>query len=395
MSAPAPSEQTYLARLTPPGVSAIATLALRGPKAWQVARELFRPGTARAAGDVEPTFPTEPSPGRMWLGRVGDASAGVADEVVLAVKRGGPIPWLELHCHGGREVLRLLEETITARDVQAIPWEQLERQTTDDLSRAAALEALTRAVTTRTASILLDQFHGACARAIDQVRSLLNRGDPAEAFTQLEALCRHDCLGCHLTEPWRVVVAGPPNVGKSSLVNALAGYQRCIVASTPGTTRDVVTTLVALDGWPVELADSAGWREGAEALEEAGITRAKQAAAQADLCLWLMDGSTEPLWPPAGLDASLCVINKVDLPPAWDTSAVPGALRVSARAGEGLPALCDAISRRLVPSPPPVGSPVPFTPALCDRLHQALQSLRAGHQEMALQLLENVWAACS
>jgi tRNA modification GTPase len=67
-------------------------------------------------------------------------------------------------------------------------------------------------------------------------------------------------LGRHLTRPWRVVVAGAPNVGKSSLINALAGFTRTVVTAVPGTTRDVVATAAAIDGWPVELIDTAGLR---------------------------------------------------------------------------------------------------------------------------------------
>ena len=104
-------------------------------------------------------------------------------------------------------------------------------------------------------------------------------------------LARYAPLGRRLTAPWRVVVAGPPNVGKSSLVNALAGYQRSIVAPTPGTTRDVVTTRLAIDGWPVELADTAGVREATDALETQGVRLAREATAAADLCLWVLDAS--------------------------------------------------------------------------------------------------------
>src|SRR5207302_2223379 len=114
----------------------------------------------------------------------------------------------------------------------------------------------------------------------------LDRGNVDEATQLLGSLVRFAALGRHLTQPWRVAVMGAPNVGKSSLVNALAGYQRSIVAPTPGTTRDVVTTLIAVDGWPIELADTAGLHTQAGDLEGQGIARARAAAGEADLCLW-------------------------------------------------------------------------------------------------------------
>src|SRR5207244_11945531 len=101
---------------------------------------------------------------------------------------------------------------------------------------------------------------GAVGPAVDAARAALRRGDAMEAGRLLDELARYAGVGRHLTAPWRVAVAGAPNVGKSSLVNALAGYQRSVVAPTPGTTRDVVTALLAIDGWPVELADTAGLR---------------------------------------------------------------------------------------------------------------------------------------
>src|SRR5207237_636472 len=107
-----------------------------------------------------------------------------------------------------------------------------------------ALEPLSKAPTVRTASIQLDQYRGAFARAVEAALA-----DPA----LIPELARFAPVGRHLVAPWAVAVVGPPNVGKSSLVNALAGYQRAVVSDVPGTTRDVVRTLVALDGWPVEL----------------------------------------------------------------------------------------------------------------------------------------------
>jgi tRNA modification GTPase len=373
---------TYVACLTPPGTAAVATLALRGPRAWDVVRQLFRP--LAPSGQA---LPAEPQPGRVWLGRLGE---GLSDQVVVTVKR--PVaaapPWVEVHCHGGREVVRLLMDAFAAHGVNRRSWQDLERHTADRPLRALAAAALAEAGTVRTAAILLDQYDGALERALTEVLAALDRDDAAEAGRLLAELAGRTALGRHLTAPWRVAVAGAPNVGKSSLVNALAGYQRSVVAAAPGTTRDVVTTALAVEGWPVELADTAGLHTGAGRLEEEGIRRAEAALAFADVCLWVLDASAPPAWPAPGAGEVRPVVNKIDLPPAWDLGQAAGAVRVSARTGAGLAELCQALGRRLVPDPPPAGAAVPFTPSLCARVEAASRHLSAGRPAEARQEVE-------
>jgi tRNA modification GTPase len=317
---------------------------------------------------------------------LGEDARGGRDDVVVAVKEAGPVPWLEIHGHGGPEVIRLLEEVFAARGVRLCSWQELEARTAAHVGRAAALAALAEAPTLRTASILLDQYHGAFDRAVQAARTALASKDPA-AGRLLGELARYAALGRHLTVPWRVVVAGAPNVGKSSLVNALAGYARSVVAPVAGTTRDVVTTRLAVDGWPVELADTAGWGDAAEALERQGIDRARTAAAQADLCLWVLDASTEPVWPVPPLGRTQIVVNKIDLEPAWDLTRIGCAVHVSARTGAGLGELNQALSRGLVPNPPPAGAAVPFTASLAASLEAARQAWDEGNGPKAFGLL--------
>jgi tRNA modification GTPase len=364
----------YLACLTPPGAAAIATLAVRGPAAWALARAL-----------ASRSLPAEPEAGRFWLTRLGDAGQGILDEVVLAVKRSGPEPWLELHCHGGREVVRLLEELFAGRGAQVCSWQQLETMSTSSL-QAVALQTLAGALTARTAAIALDQLHGAFARAVDAILGDLRRGDLVTAAQRLADLDDWGPVGRHLTCPWRVVIAGPVNVGKSSLVNALAGYQRSLVAATPGTTRDVVTTLLAVDGWPIEIADTAGWRSTEVAVEQEGIARARQVLAAADVCLWVLDASAPPLWPDPNLGPVRTVVNKVDLPAQWPTDAA-AALHVSAKTGAGMGELCQALATWLVPEAPPSGAAVPFTPELAKMVAEARRLLESGDHEAALEKL--------
>jgi tRNA modification GTPase len=368
---------TWIACLTPPGQSALATLGLCGPRAWEALRAVFR----RRNGDE---LPATPVAGRFWLGRLGGE---VADEVVVAVKQTEPAPWLEVHGHGGREVVRFLLDLFHEQGLSLCSWEDFLYRTKEDALSAAAAIALAQAATVRTVGILLDQQQGALGRAFDDILQALERGETAAAAEGVARLVRYAAVGRHLSQPWRVVVAGAPNVGKSSLVNALAGFQRSIVAATPGTTRDVVTTRIALDGWPIELADTAGQREDAEALETQGIRRARATAADADLCLWLLDASAPPVWPSEKIPTVLHVLNKCDLPAAWDCASAAEAIRVSARTGAGLTELCAAVVARLVPDPPPFGAAVPFTPRLSEGVAEVQRTLAAGQAGEARRLL--------
>lgn len=335
---------TFASLLTPPGRSALATLALTGPCAWQVARQLFQPHSKQP-------LPLEPAPGKFWLGRMG---ADLRDEGILAIRQGSSYPLIELHVHGGKEVPRYLLELLEHHGVEITSWQRFLYGEQSDSIRAEAAIALTRAPTLRTAQILLDQYHGALHHEIAQ--------------GAYQPLLARASLGLHLTTPFRVVLAGAPNVGKSSLVNALAGYQRSIVSPSPGTTRDLVTTVIALDGWPVELVDTAGLRIGTESLEQAGIAQARLAIEAADLVLWILDATLPPIWPATTADNLHLIVNKIDQPAAWELSQVGEAPRVSARTGEGIAALGDRISHWLVPEVPPPGAGVPFTPEQVERL---------------------------
>jgi tRNA modification GTPase len=334
-------------------------------------------------------LPAEPEPGQFWPGRLGEGGeAGLADQVVLAVKMPGPVVWLEVHCHGGPEVIRFLLEILAKHGIQACSWQELERLTCPNPGQALALAALVEARTIRTAAILLDQYQGAFRKAVEAIQAALRENQLAEGEARLRDLVRYRGLGRHLTTPWRMVIAGAPNVGKSSLVNALAGYQRSVVAAIPGTTRDVVTTLIAIDGWPVELADTAGLRPGGAALEQMGIDRARAAAAEADLCLWVLDGSAAPVWPAESSHSPQLVVNKVDLAPAWDLAQAGTAVQVSAKTGTGLEELSRRLAQRLVPDPPDPGAAVPFTATLCDQVEEAFHHNSHNRVADALQTLE-------
>lgn len=368
--------------LTPPGTGAIATVAVTGPQTWELVRAKFRP----AKGEL----PASPPLHRFWFGNLGD---GPGDEVIAAVRQVEPEVVVEIHCHGGRRavgwVMELFDLPRVGDERGNAALVSDSRQTKD----SRALDPLPRASTTRTASILLDQYHGAFLRAVQSTLANLPHSQPDHA--RLAALAP---VGRHLVEPWRVVVAGPPNVGKSSLINALAGYQRSVVAPVAGTTRDVVTVRIAAEGWPIVLSDTAGLRESSELLESAGIELAKRELAAANVVVWVMDSTNpHPAWPPDHLRGPnlVVVLNKCDQPTAWtstDLGEAWGRLRVSATTGEGIPSLLGEIVRRCVPVAPLDGEAVPFTPALADRIEQAHTALTAGSTDTARQLLHDCLA---
>jgi tRNA modification GTPase len=363
--------------LTPPGTGAIATVAVTGPRAWGLARWLFRP-----AGNT--ALPESPELHRFWFGTLGE---GIGDEVILAVRQTEPEPAIEVHCHGGRRVVRWVVEQFTGERRGGSPT-CVEQQSTPGFHLNARLLSL--APTLRTASILLDQYHGAFDRAVHGILAHLDAGQLEDACRELKQLAAFAPVGRHLVEPWKVVVAGPPNVGKSSLVNALAGYQRAVVSEVAGTTRDVVTTAVAFDGWPVELADTAGLRD-ATGLEAEGVERAEQFIRQADLVVWVMD-ATDPkgwTWREMPGRKALPVVNKADQPSPWlAVEKIRPVPWVSATTGLAIPQLASGIVRELVGFyPPPAGAAVPFTPELAGAVESALTALSEGRTADATGIL--------
>ncbi len=377
---------TYVSCLTPAGRGAIAVLAVHGQDAWSIALDLFQPRNSQI------DLATDARPGRFWLGRMGETSHGF-DDVVLVLRQLDPTPSVEIHCHGGIEVVRLLEKLIIERGAQGSGWQQLIHQSHADKLQAQTQIALAEALTARTASILLDQYHGSLRRSLEQVCALTEEGKIEEAGAILTQLCAMQGVGGHLTKPWRVVIAGAPNAGKSSLVNALAGFERSVVSAVPGTTRDVVTLTIAIDGWPVELTDTAGWRDTIDGIEQEGVRRARDASAEADLCLWLLDSSAEPVFPDRP-ESFRYVLSKTDLPPAWDLGQFSDAIHVSARTGQGLTELCQSISRTLVPDPPSPGMAVPFTSEQCQQISLAAEALTAGDSQQMSRALSEFLRQC-
>jgi tRNA modification GTPase len=283
-----------------------------------------------------------------------------------------------------------LTEQLTHQGIRTCSWQEFTEIVEEKPFRAQALIVLAQAPTVRTAHTLLDQYDGAFQAAVQAILAAWRAGAGEEAARRLGELAGFCMIGRHLTTPWRVVIAGAPNVGKSSLLNALAGYTRAIVSAIPGTTRDLVTVRLAMEGWPVEFTDTAGLHAAGGSLEREGIELARRAAAEADLCLWVLDASTHPVWPDFRSESLHVIVNKADLTNAWDPAIGGDAPRVSALTGEGLEQLCRKISGWLVPKVPPRGAAVPFTSTLCNGVEEAWKHYLDGRRDAARACLDEL-----
>ena len=276
--------------------------------------------------------------------------AGIGDEVVAVVIAREP-PEVEVYAHGGSAAVALVTDALVAEGAELrrpVAWV---RHDARSAIAAEALVDLARAPTVRTAEILLEQAQGALEADVRKALAAL-ADDPMEALDLVDALLGRASVGLRLIAGWRVVLAGRPNVGKSRLLNALTGYDRAIVDATPGTTRDVVTARTALDGWPVELADTAGLRPSDDPIEASGVALARARQGEADLVLVVLDRSV----PLTDIDRAviaehargLFVANKCDLPAAWSPGDLD-AVAISAERGDGIEELVATIAQSARP----------------------------------------------
>jgi tRNA modification GTPase len=365
---------TIFAPATAPGRAALAIVRLSGPAAGDVCRRL--------------TGRPPPAPRRAVLCRMHDPQNGDAIDEGLVLWFPAPASFtgedvLELQVHGGRAVIAgLLDALSGIADLRpAEPGEFTRRAFLNgrlDLTAVEGLADLVDAETRAQARQALRQLDGALGRLYDGWRQTL-----LSALARLEAeidfapeeevpedlleLVRPDVrrlsaeMAAHLADGHRgerlragltVAVVGPPNAGKSSLVNRLARRDVAIVTPLPGTTRDVLEVHLDLAGHPVTLLDTAGLREAADLIEAEGVRRARARAAHADLRLIMFDGATWPDLDAAARamvdEAAVIVVNKGDLRVLPDRLSVDGraALAVSCLTGAGMAALLETLTER-------------------------------------------------
>ena len=367
-------EGVRAALLTPPGRGALAVVALAGRKADAVVDSLFaarggiviaaRPDGALAFGTWRPT-----------------------GEEVIVVRHAGER--LEIQCHGGIAAPAAVLASLEAAGVRIVPWQEWLGDEGGDSCAALALQHLPQARGPKAARILARQAAGALDLEIGRIAGVMAGGDAdagTRAANRLRAAAR---VGLRLTCPWRIVLAGEVNAGKSSLMNALVGHGRSIVSPLEGTTRDIVTARTVLDGWEVEIVDVAGTRGGATAvssIERAGIERALAEREAADLVLRVIPADAAAGGGPAA-GYELLVLTKADLATEVTLAAATaaGAIVTSAVTGVGVDALIAALVERLVPEerldPDLLAGAVPFTRRQLDAIETLVGPPRGGAGE--------------
>lgn len=385
------SDDTIVAVATPGGRGGIAVARVSGPRAHVIAAAL-----CGRASSFQPRRAT-----RVRLG-----ATAVPDDALItyfpapASYTGEDV--VEVSVHGSPHVVSaLIDRAVELGARLARPGEFTLRAFVNgkmDLLQAEAVNDLVEAVSPAQAQSAVDQLEGALSGAVGAAVTMLRELqlrleasidfpddgyhfiDRAEVGVALDAsraalarLLDTGSRGQVIRDGLRVVIAGSPNVGKSSVFNALVGSERAIVSAWPGTTRDLVSERVVVGAGHVLLVDTAGVRAGGDVVEAEGIRRAEDAVRQADLALVVLDRSV-PL-----SDADRAVLtrtagaprivvgNKTDLVPAWDTIAVAErVVCVSATSGAGMPALVAELAAKLTP-----GSHAPRDVLVTNRRHLA------------------------
>jgi len=305
---------TLVSLLTPVGEGGISVIKLCGPRARKMILAAFHPKNERL-------FRKSP-PGKLFYGLVKDGDA-IVDEVILECEDEDGSEY-SVNCHGGvaaaEAVIRRFEalgaRRVSGRDFAAMKEGEL---------YAEIFDGLTGAVTEKSAIAFACLAGGILKGEILRIRELARGAESSEkkkgeCLGSIKELLSTYEGGRNLLAGKRIVIAGLPNVGKSSIANALVGTERSIVDETPGTTRDLVISRLAIRGMPFEVIDTAGLKAGTGGVEARGIQRAAEEMENADGVIYVVDATRgltgEEKAALYGFDTrkTICAINKIDLP---------------------------------------------------------------------------------
>jgi tRNA modification GTPase len=367
------TRRTLACRLTPVGEGGISLIELSGPASSAILDRLFQnPHGVRVA---------QMEPGRLLYGRLLRDDAPL-DEVVLECVQTGGHGVFVINGHGGALAAQRTMSALMAAGARPAREKELlareRRLGLLDRIQEEAAQRIPRALTFRAAQVLIEQHEGALAAVRDELlrRAGLSAGPRPTDWPWIEERLRRLLatapFGRGMVRPPRLVIAGRPNVGKSTLANALLRFDRMLVHAEPGTTRDTIEEGLSLGGLPFTLVDTAGLRAAQSEIEREGVRRGAQALRHADLALLVLDVSVplqeedRRLLARGGTRMRLPVLNKSDLPAAipaeWieeKTGCRP--VVVSALSGAGLGELEERILQAAYPQMPAKGEAVLFT----------------------------------
>jgi tRNA modification GTPase len=386
--------ETIAAVATPPGEGGIAVIRISGDEALQVAEKVYS-GPLRSYQSHTVHF-----------GRIVNPQGEIVDEVLIVVMK-APRSYtgedtVEIHCHGGSLITRrVLQTVLDAGARAALPGEFTFKAYMNeklDLAQAEAVQELIAAKNDLALHAAENQLQGALSQKIESFQKELvdiaaileawvdfpeeglEFASFEEVIASLQATCKKmEALSCTFQngkivhEGLTMCLTGAPNVGKSSLMNALLGKDRAIVTPIPGTTRDLLEADLRMGGLHFRLVDTAGIRDTEELVEQEGIRRSHQALQEADLVLLVLDATRgveendRELLVRAPSHKTLVIWNKVDL--ASPHQKPEHALEISAKEGLGIEELREAIDQKIWRSGPPSKEEIVITNS---RHHQAL-----------------------
>ena len=365
--------------LTPWGRGGVAVFEVQGDGAGAVLNQLFRTQSGRLASDLRR--------GVIAFGRFGESPSEESCLAKCDDKR-----W-ELHTHSGRAIIDWVFRQFTEQGATVIT-PQAARTLEEEVLAAASL-----ARTEKGAALAFYQLDKGLAYEIAEWKGLISSGgDVSLATRKCRSLLESFAWGRRMQLPYRVVLTGPVNVGKSSLLNAIAGYDRALVSELPGVTRDPLVLPTAIAGWGVDFVDTAGLRETSDPIELAGQGLAEQAVRKADLVLEVLDASGDRASigersamasSAAGKAERLVVLNKQDL--ALVPPHVPEpCILVSAKTGKGIAELLDRVGLLLGLNKLQTNAACLFTPRQVTLLQRFRDALLSGNQTDSLNLLDQV-----
>ncbi len=373
--------------LTGKGPGALSIVQLGGPKVWDAIRREFQ-------SSKQSLLPTIPNSGSAWLGSFPEEKH-CGDQVLLVWRGDAKEGFAEIQSHHG-----LLADQALAKKLASMGFEvskPIEVQDTQHFADSKApferekLKALALCPNQIWLSRILTWADRDWPRAIEKIRLLLNCGKWTEVRELVQSALVLEPWSTRLVKPFEVLLAGPPNAGKSSLLNRLVGYERAIVSPIPGTTRDLVSGQIALKGWLVNLTDSAGLRETDHPIESQGIELVKGQMVRSDVLIWVTDahsGHTSLTEKGFGrvFDHKMEIANKVDLVEPFEKIGT-SFLAISAKTGQGMENLLQALSAKLGLPDFPAWLPIPFTNSLSGCLQALLDLIQKEKAPEALEYL--------